>query len=121
VSGDIWSDFPFARSVSRLARGDVAHFVLVPNPDFHARGDFGLDGERVTDVPGQRHTYANIGVYRPEFFDGCEPGRFPLAPLMFEWIRRGRVSGELYRGRWCNLGTPMQLTQLDAQLRAGGV
>ena len=37
---------------------------------------------------------------------------------MFEWIRQGRVSGELYRGRWHNLGTPMQLAQLDAELRA---
>ena len=37
---------------------------------------------------------------------------------MFEWIRHGRVSGELYRGRWHNLGTPAQLAQLDAQLRA---
>jgi MurNAc alpha-1-phosphate uridylyltransferase len=41
-----------------------------------------------------------------------------LAPLMFEWIRQGRVSGELFRGRWHNLGTPEQLAQLDAQLRA---
>lgn len=119
VSGDIWSDFPFAASASRLARGDVAHFVLVPNPDFHARGDFGLQGERVTDVPGQRHTYANIGVYRPEFFAGCDAGRFPLAPLMFEWARKGRVSGELYTGRWVNIGTPAQLAQLDARLAAG--
>jgi N-acetyl-alpha-D-muramate 1-phosphate uridylyltransferase len=119
VSGDIWSDFPFAASVSRLARGDVAHFVLVPNPDFHTRGDFGLQAERVTDVPGQRYTYANIGIYRPEFFAGCAAGRFPLAPLMFEWARKGRVSGELYAGRWFNIGTPEQLAQLDARLAAG--
>jgi N-acetyl-alpha-D-muramate 1-phosphate uridylyltransferase len=118
VSADIWTDFPFGACVSRLAHGDVAHFVLVPNPDFHARGDFGLDGERVTDVPGQRHTYANIGVYRPEFFDGCEPGCFPLAPLMFEWARQGRVSGELHMGRWFNIGTPAQLAELDARLSA---
>lgn len=119
VSGDIWSDFPFASSASRLAGGDVAHFVLVPNPDFHQRGDFGLEGERVRDAPGQKHTYANIGIYRPQFFKGCRPGRFPLAPLMFEWARKGRVSGELYAGRWFNVGTPAQLLQLDARLAAG--
>jgi N-acetyl-alpha-D-muramate 1-phosphate uridylyltransferase len=120
VSGDIWSDFPFTSSTSRLASGDVAHFVLVPNPEFHARGDFGLEGERVTDVPGQapRFTYANIGVYRAEFFAECSAGRFPLAPLMFAWARKGRVSGELYTGRWSNIGTPAQLAQLDARLSA---
>ena len=44
VSGDIWTEFPLASCVDRLASGDVAHFVLVPNPDFHAQGDFGLRG-----------------------------------------------------------------------------
>ena len=112
-------DFPLQSLARRLASGDVAHFVLVPNPDFHAQGDFGLDGGRLLDR-APRYTYANIGVLCAEFFADRQPGRFPLAPLMFEWIRRGRVSGELYRGRWHNVGTPMQLTQLDAQLRAGG-
>lgn len=117
VSGDIWSEFPLASCIDRLARDDVAHFVLVPNPDFHAQGDFGLEDGRLLDrVP--RFTYANIGVLRAEFFAGRQPGRFTLAPLMFEWIRQGRVSGELFRGRWHNLGTPAQLAQLDAVLRA---
>jgi MurNAc alpha-1-phosphate uridylyltransferase len=57
-------------------------------------------------------------VLRPEFFAGQQPGRFALAPLMFEWIRQGRVSGELFSGRWHNLGTPAQLAHLDAVLRA---
>jgi len=120
ISGDVWTDFPLESCSQRLANGDVAHFVLVPNPQFHAHGDFGLEGGRLLDR-APRHTYANIGVLRAEFFADRQPGRFALAPLMFEWIRRGRVSGELYQGRWYNLGTPVQLTQLDAQLRAGGV
>ena len=120
ISGDIWTDFPLESLSRRLASGDVAHFVLVPNPDFHEQGDFGLDGGRLLDR-APRYTYANIGVVSADFFADRQPGRFPLAPLMFDWIRRGRVSGELYRGRWYNLGTPMQLTQLDAALRSGGV
>lgn len=117
ISGDIWSEFPLDSCIGRLARADVAHFVLVPNPDFHAQGDFGIESGRLLDR-APRHTYANIGVLRPEFFAGRQPGRFALAPLMFEWIRQDRVSGELYRGRWHNLGTPAQLAQLDAELRA---
>jgi N-acetyl-alpha-D-muramate 1-phosphate uridylyltransferase len=116
ISGDIWSEFPLASCIERLARA-VAHFVLVPNPDFHAQGDFGIESGRLLDR-APRHTYANIGVLRPEFFAGRQPGRFALAPLMFEWIRQGRVSGELYSGRWHNLGTPAQLAHLDAELRA---
>src|SRR5687768_491626 len=117
ISGDIWSGFALASCIDRLAAADVAHFVVVPNPGFRAQGDFGLENGRLVDR-APRFTYANIGVLRAEFFAGRQPGRFALAPLMFEWIRQGRVSGELFRGRWHNLGTPMQLAQLDAQLRA---
>jgi MurNAc alpha-1-phosphate uridylyltransferase len=117
VSGDVWTDFPLGRLVNLLRPNDIAHFVVVPNPDFHARGDFALrDGRFVSEGP--RYTYANIGVFRPEFFEGCRPGKFALAPLMFEWIARGRVSGEFYEGRWRNVGTPEQLEQLDQELRA---
>jgi len=99
-----------------LAADDVAHFVLVSNPAFHERGDFGLQGARVVDSAQVRYTYANIGMFKPNFFAGCTPGKFPLAPLMFDWIRKGRVSGELFEGRWCNVGTPTQLAQLDGEL-----
>lgn len=117
VSGDVWTDYPLERLTHALQEGDVAHFVVVPNPDFHARGDFGLAQGRLTRG-GEKYTYGNLGVFRPEFFAGCAPGRFALAPLMFEWIDRRKVSGELYRGRWHNVGTPAQLAELDSSLRA---
>jgi N-acetyl-alpha-D-muramate 1-phosphate uridylyltransferase len=115
VSGDVWTEYPLADCVNKLSSADVAHFVLVPNPDFHARGDFGLADGRLADA-GERYTYANIGVFRPEFFAACQPGRFALAPLMVEWIRKGRVSGELYRGAWHNVGTPEQLQWLNEEV-----
>ncbi|MBM0108472.1 nucleotidyltransferase family protein [Steroidobacter sp. S1-65] len=117
VSGDIWTEYAFAAAMEKLADDDVAHLVVVPNPDFHTRGDFGLADGRLLDS-GERYTYANIGVFRPEFFVGCKPGRFPIAPLMFDWIRKGRVSGELYQGVWHNVGTPRQLEQIDQEASA---
>lgn len=116
VSGDIWTDFTFANCTARPGGRDVAHFVLTPNPPFHEHGDFCLANGRLTETGGARYTYANIGVFRPEFFGGCAPGRFPLAPLMYEWIRKGRVSGELYEGRWRNIGTPAQLDDLNREI-----
>jgi MurNAc alpha-1-phosphate uridylyltransferase len=119
VSADIWSDFPLASSLSRPIGSDLAHFVVVPNPTYHARGDFGLSAGRMT-LEAALLTYANIGYFHAEFFAGRAPGRFPLAPLMFDGIRAGRVSGELYTGGWCNVGTPEQLASLDRQLREAG-
>lgn len=117
VSGDVWTEFPFASLRARLARDDVAHLVLVPNPSFNVRGDFSLQAGRIGNE-GERLTYANIGVFRPAFFDGCTPGRFPIAPLMRKWAHEDRVSGELYRGPWQNIGTPTQLADLDRALAA---
>jgi MurNAc alpha-1-phosphate uridylyltransferase len=116
VSGDVWSDYALGQLTSRLRPGDLAHFVLVPNPEYHRRGDFGLRDGRIID-DGERLTYANIGVFRREFFAGCTAGKFPLAPLMRERIREGRVSGEFHCGRWFNIGTPAQLAELDRDLR----
>jgi N-acetyl-alpha-D-muramate 1-phosphate uridylyltransferase len=114
VSGDVWTAFPFA--TLRLDRDDVAHFVVVPNPGFHAAGDFGLVNGRMTEA-GMRYTYANIGMFTAEFFQHCKPEPFALAPLMYEWIRKGKVSGELYEGPWENVGTPAQLAALDRARR----
>jgi MurNAc alpha-1-phosphate uridylyltransferase len=117
VSGDVWSDYPLGQLVSRLRPDDLAHFVMVANPDYHERGDFGLRDGRIVD-DGERLTYANIGVFRSEFFAGCSPGKFPLAPLMRQRIREDKVGGEFHTGRWFNVGTPTQLAELDASLRA---
>lgn len=116
VSGDVWTDFDPATVFESLAAGDIAHFVLAPNPSFHQQGDFGLTAGRITVDDGPRYTYANIGVFRPAFFANCTPGKFPLAPLMYDWIRKGRVSGELFQGRWRNIGTTAQLAELDREL-----
>jgi N-acetyl-alpha-D-muramate 1-phosphate uridylyltransferase len=110
ISADIWSDFPLANCLSLPAGNDLGHFVVVPNPGYHPRGDFGLRAGRMT-MQAELLTYANIGCFHAEFFAGCTPGRFPVAPLMFEWIKAGRVSGELYTGGWCNVGTPGEAGQ----------
>jgi len=114
VSGDIWTRFSFASL--RLTANDTGHFVLVPNPEFHVRGDFGLDGGRVIES-GLKYTYANVGLFAPEFFEGCRSGRFPLREPMTRWVAAGRVSGELYEGPWHNVGTPAQLEALDRKLK----
>jgi len=116
VNGDIWTEQPLA--LAPLAADALAHLVMVPNPPQHARGDFGLEGGRLSESAADRYTYSGVGVFRREFFAGCEPGRFPLLPLLKRAIHDGRVSGELFRGRWFDVGTPERLAALDAEFRA---
>ncbi|MBX3699444.1 MAG: nucleotidyltransferase family protein [Dokdonella sp.] len=108
VSADILSDYDYARLPCE-PRG-LAHLVMVPNPDFHPRGDFWLDGTRLNeDGEGERLTFANIGVYRAELLSDQPAGRFKLLPLFQRAMRMRQLDGERHDGAWCNLGTPAQL------------
>jgi len=118
VSGDIWSDYPVQDLIAlgrRLRAGDLAHLVLVPKPGFPA--DFRLEGGRIRNTPPE-FTFGNYSVLRPELFERCEGGAFQIGPLWHAAADADRVSGEVYRGRWWNLGTPAQLQQLEAELAA---
>lgn len=111
VSADIVSDFDYARLPSE-PDGD-AHLVMVPNPDFHANGDFWLDGSRLNeDGLGERLTFGNIGVYRPQLVAGEADGRFKLLPIYQRAMRQRRLSGERYDGYWRNVGTAADLKSL---------
>lgn len=109
VSGDVISDFP----LSTLPRKPVglAHLVLVPNPPFHPKGDFGLCEGKVDMAAKPSHTFANIGVYDPALFAGCAEGYFPLNQILFPAIRHGQVSGQLHHGSWFNIGSKTELDE----------
>jgi MurNAc alpha-1-phosphate uridylyltransferase len=122
VNADVFSDFDYARlagAVGRLAGQDaLAHLVLVANPEHHAAGDFALHGDRVA-LEGARFTFSGIAAYRPAMFKVILPGsNAKLAPLLREHIAAQRVSGELYPGRWCDVGTPARLALLERELAA---
>jgi MurNAc alpha-1-phosphate uridylyltransferase len=94
---------------------DVCWLYLVPNPDFHPDGDFGLTMYSVSSDGAPKWTFGNIGVYRPEMFDGIAPGQHAkLGPLIRAYADRRQVGGEVYQGEWHNLGTVRQLEALNA-------
>jgi len=120
INGDVWTDYPLARWTERpLTPSGLAHLVLVDNPPHHPGGDFALLGDgRVAESGTPRWTFSGISMLRPELFSGCEPGRFPLGPLLRRTMATGKVSGEHYRGGWRDIGTPQRLAELDAALSA---
>ena len=123
VSGDIHTDFDYrslharVRSIAGDPQATVAHWVLVDNPSWHARGDdMGVEAGRVVRG-GPRLTYGGIGVYHPALFDGIAPGtRLGLFPWAYRLADEGRVSGERYAGAWDNVGTAEQLAALERRL-----
>lgn len=115
VNGDTWTDIDF-REIELDAEA-LARLVLVPNPPHHPRGDFGLEGQSVIERETDRFTYSGVGLYRPEFFEGCTAGRFPLLPLLRRAIAADRLRGQVHRGEWLDIGSPDRLTALDLRLR----
>ena len=121
VSADIFAPgFAFDPAAARrFIQGDgLAHLWLVPNPAFHARGDFGLDpqglGLPAAGADGRTWTYANLALVRPGLVDTVVPGtRAALGPLLFDAMRDRRISAEVWTGAWHNLGTPAQLEALN--------
>ena len=122
INADIYCDYDFAqlplRAATLAGNSDMAHLILVDNPEQHPNGDFGLNNGRIIeDTP--RLTFSGIGIYKTELFQHISPGSVaPLAPLLRAQIAQGKVSGEHYSGHWVDVGTPQRLQQLDKALRA---
>ena len=100
----------------QLAGNLLAHLVLVPNPPHNPAGDFALDGATVLAEGDERWTFSGISVLHPDLFAAEAPGKFPLAPLLVDAMAGGCVTGEVFKGRWIDVGTPDRLHELDVEL-----
>jgi N-acetyl-alpha-D-muramate 1-phosphate uridylyltransferase len=97
VNGDVFTDFDFrALHIAPEALGAAGAGAQSSAPP---AGDFALEHGRLREQGMPRWTYSGIGLYRPEFFAGCVPGRFPLLPLLRRAMAAGRLHGQLYMGR----------------------
>jgi len=123
MNGDVWCDWDPAHAFDIAATlrqsTQQAWLLLVPNPEHHPSGDFGLSPNGlVTDVATFKHTFSGIGVYAPSLFAQTLAGQAAkLAPLLREAIARQSVTGQLYTGSWIDVGTPERLNTLEWTLR----
>jgi N-acetyl-alpha-D-muramate 1-phosphate uridylyltransferase len=137
VNADIWTNYPFASLRHKLNSGDLAHLVLVPNPEHHPNGDFALDSQQYLQLPDlsglselqlqsasqpsaaqlKTYTYSGIAVYSPVLFAGVTDKIYPLLPLLKRAIAEHRASGECFAGEWLDVGTPERLEWLDNKIR----
>ena len=113
VNGDIFTDYEFQEH-RKLPEGILAHLILIPNPDHNPDGDFALNGNKVVDA--KQYTFSGIGYYSPKLFEGVPYGKSSTIPLLREAMKEGRVTGELFEGKWLDIGTPERLELLNVQL-----
>ncbi len=122
VNGDVWCDYRLEKLQDALPAHALAYLVLVDNPTHHLQGDFSLTSKaNVLANPDEKHeafTFSGISVISPKLFSQ-PPEHYigqRLAPLLRDAMRDKRVNGEHYGGRWCDVGTPQRLEELDSIL-----
>lgn len=101
VNGDIYTDYAFENLLEVEAD---AHLVLVENPDFHPEGDFVIEKGYLGNKLEGRYTFAGIAQYKRSFFQDLDSGKRPLAPLLREAADRKQLKGEIYSGKWTDVG-----------------
>lgn len=125
INADVYTEFDFSRLKRRAGEMNsqpdcLAHLALVDNPAQHPEGDFALSDGYVREQATQRMTFSGLGVYRAGLFREISPGSAQsLAPLLRAAIARRQVTGEYYRGRWFDVGTPERLHALESLLAEG--
>ncbi len=132
INGDVWTDYPLGELASqRLVNNSLAHLVLVPNPEHHLAGDYcfseSADGTQEivrgtlagpmvegSAAGRQSYTFSGISLLDPQLFAGAVRGQaFPLRDVFAPAFGAGRISAELYRGDWCDVGTLARLQALN--------
>jgi len=113
VNGDIWCDYEFDSNFE--LKDDLAHLVLVPNPEHNPKGDFALKKERVFNDGEEKFTFSGIGYYSVKLFEGLTTTKkSALAPLLRLALQKGEVGASLHLGRWHDIGTPQRLEDANS-------
>lgn len=123
VNGDVWTTMDFAPLLKIELAENLAHLVLVQNPEQHPQGDFTLaEGKAYTfeqSVTGENLTFSGVSVIDPKMFEGLEAGKRPLAPLLKAAMLEKKVAASKLSGLWVDVGTPERLIALDLAIREG--
>jgi MurNAc alpha-1-phosphate uridylyltransferase len=111
LNSDTYTDF----LIPDLALADdcLGHLVLVPTPKDKSNGDFDLVDGKIRNADEPRYTFSGFACYRPEFFAGKAVERFSVVPLLRKAAELGQLSGEIYAGRWVDIGTPQKLSDIN--------
>lgn len=113
INGDIFTDIDFAKLKFQAASinetDQLAHLVLVENPEHHLEGDFGLlPNGNIEPKPlqGCALTFSGVGIYHSSLFaDTPAHQSAKLAPILRDAMNQGLVTGQKHIGLWLDVGT----------------
>jgi len=113
VNGDVYSNYLFDSNFE-LGK-DLAHLILVKNPEHNNTGDFGLNENRILNHSSDNKTFSGIAYYNPKLFASTSYGKSALAPILRDFIRDNKISGSIHAGYWHDIGTPQRLEDINKE------
>lgn len=112
VNADIFTNYPL-HSLT-LPSQSLAHLVLTENPVHNGKGDFGLDDQGLL-TNRKDFTFSGIACYHPKAFEGYQPGRYSVVPLLRSLIDKRLITGEFFAGPWIDIGSAERLEEANNQ------
>lgn len=106
VNGDIWCDYEF--DLDFKLDNSLAHLILVNNPEHNLKGDF--------LYKDSYYTFSGVGYYSKKIFENLSLGKNPLGPILKELASQNKISFELHKGVWSDIGTPQRLALANTQI-----
>lgn len=112
VNGDIFTDIDFTQLPTQVDY-QSGHLIMVDNPTHHLSGDFALQHGQLCINASPKLTFSGVAVYHFSMFDALPKGKRALAPVLFDAIEHGRMSGKKHSGYWFDIGTPERLEMIN--------
>ena len=120
INGDVWCDMDLTSLLDVSLEG-LAHLVLVENPEHNVKGDFSMQPNGLLTALNTDglagYTYSGMALISPKLFQQYNVHHGPLAPLLRQAMADEKVTAQLHRGLWFDVGTPQRLHELDSLLR----
>jgi len=126
INSDVWTTYDFAQLQDyTLGPDQLAHLLLIDNPQHNDGGDFALNNGLACEQPigdADKYTFAGISVISPKLVKGLVTGQAaPLAPLLRKAMIKFQVTAEVITDNWIDVGTPERLEQINAFINSKGV
>ncbi len=114
VNSDVVTDFDFAPLLQHDLKSNLAHLVMIKNPEHNPQGDFSIDAQGKLQLADQNTvTFSGISVLHSDLFSWYRCSEGPLKPLLLKALSDQKITAQVFRGEWVDVGTPERLNEVN--------
>jgi N-acetyl-alpha-D-muramate 1-phosphate uridylyltransferase len=116
MNGDIYTDYVPTFDI-HFPPQTQGHLVLIPIQENLPPGNFGLDSETKQIIDHQRnYIFSGLAFYQCAALQELQFGRYSIRHWLIQKAKEKRLTGEIYNGLWCDIGTPTAWDYINQKL-----